>query len=61
MDWLQIIATGLSGGTLITAFLIVRRISRLEFQVETMWKAFEHRYGSGFLQEVRKQHSNRNQ
>jgi hypothetical protein len=44
-NWLQVLVTGLSSGTLITGFLIIRRVSRLEFQVETMWKAFEKRYG----------------
>lgn len=50
--WLNVLVTGISSGTLITAFLIVRKISRLEFMVETMWTAFEKRYGN-FPREVK--------
>lgn len=41
MDWLQMVIAGLSGSSLITAFLIIRRVSRLELQVELMWASFE--------------------
>lgn len=54
--WFQIISLGVNGAILIAGFKIIRQVSRLEFQVEVMWKAFEKRYGASPIHVVERSH-----